>query len=63
MIDLNTPLRQQLLEIPVREPVTQLPAHRQDDDLRRESEPLDRGNDALDRLRSGTVAGRLVLVP
>jgi hypothetical protein len=38
VIDLDTTLSQQLLEIAIRQPVAQVPTHREDNDLRREPE-------------------------
>jgi hypothetical protein len=39
VIDLDVPLGQQLLHVTVREPIAQVPAHRQRDHRRREPEP------------------------
>jgi hypothetical protein len=39
VIDLNTTLSAQFLEVPERPPEPQVPTHRQQDDLRREPEP------------------------
>jgi hypothetical protein len=42
MVDVNSALGQQLLDVPVRQPVPQIPPHRQRDHLRREPEPGER---------------------
>jgi hypothetical protein len=39
MIDLDPAFDQQLLDISVRQAITQIPTHRQHDDLWREAEP------------------------
>jgi len=42
MVDLDASLSQELLEIPIGQSVTQIPAHCDQDDLRREPEPGER---------------------
>jgi hypothetical protein len=39
MVDLDAAFSEELLEIPVGQPVPQVPAHGDQDDLRREPEP------------------------
>jgi hypothetical protein len=40
VVDVDAPLCEQFLDVAIREPVAQVPAHSEDDDLRREPEPL-----------------------
>jgi hypothetical protein len=42
VIDLDATLTEELLDVAVGEPVPEVPAHRQDDDLAREPEPGER---------------------
>jgi hypothetical protein len=42
VIDLDPMLGQQLLDVPIRQAEPQIPAHREDNHLRREPEPLER---------------------
>jgi hypothetical protein len=64
VIDLDPSLGQQFLDIAIREAVAQLPAHREDDDLRREPEALegrtrDRGyRTTTTRAHAATMTGR-----
>ena len=63
MIDLDTALGQQLLDIAIREAVAKVPAHREDDDLPRETEALegrtrDRGYRTTTRPHAATMTGR-----
>ena len=39
VVDLDPALAEKLLDVAIRQPVTQIPAHGEDDDLRREPEP------------------------
>ena len=39
VVDLDPALAEKLLDVAIRQPVTQMPAHGEDDDLRREPEP------------------------
>ena len=49
VVDLDTALGQQLLEVPVRQPEPQVPPHRQDDHLRREPVADERRPAHIDR--------------
>jgi hypothetical protein len=42
MVDLDPALGEKLLEVAVGEPIPEVPAHREQDDLRREPEPGER---------------------
>jgi len=61
VIDLDAPLGQQLLQIPVRQAVAQVPAHRQQDHLAREPEPGETRGQQLDWMASATAAHRTSL--